>query len=42
MNKEKNIVPPDFWSELSTEEKDSLIKAQEEASLEYQNYDEVS
>jgi len=42
MNKEKNIVSPDFWSELSTEEKDSLMKAQEEASLEYQNYDEWS
>lgn len=40
MNKENNEVPADFWGELSTEEKDSLMKAQEEASLEYQNYDE--
>lgn len=40
MNKQNNEVPADFWGELSTEEKDSLMKAQEEASLEYQNYDE--
>ena len=42
MNKQNNEVPADFWGELSTEEKDSLMKAQEEASLEYQNYDEWS
>jgi len=39
LNKE-NPIPSDFWNELSEEEKDALTKAQEEASLEYQNYDE--
>ena len=33
-------IPDDFWNELSEEEKDALTKAQEEASIEYQNYDE--
>ena len=42
MSKQSNEVPADFWGELSTEEKDSLMKAQEEALLEYQNYDEWS
>jgi|TARA_B110000444_G_scaffold68609_1_gene64495 hypothetical protein len=35
-----NVVPDDFWNELSNEEKDALTKAQIEASEEYQNYDE--
>ena len=33
-------VPDDFWSSLSTEEKEALSKAQEEASAEFDNYDE--
>ena len=36
----ENPIPEDFWNELSEEEKDALTKAQEEASIEYQNYDE--
>lgn len=39
LNKE-NPIPEDFWNELSDEEMDALAKAQEEASEEFQNYDE--
>ena len=35
-----NVVPDDFWNELSDDEKSALTKAQSEASEEYQNYDE--
>lgn len=44
MNKEKTVfddgVPEDFWTLLSTEEKEALAKAQEEASKEFDGYDE--
>ena len=36
----KNPIPDDFWNELSDKEKESLAKAQEEADIEFQNYDE--
>lgn len=36
----KNPIPSDFWNELSESEKDALVKAQEEANIEFQNYNE--
>ena len=40
MSKKDNLVPPDFWSELSDSEKESMAKAMDEANEEFQNYDE--
>ena len=40
MNKKDNLVPSDFWSELSDGEKEAMAKAMDEANEEFQNYDE--
>tara|TARA_B100000780_G_scaffold157868_1_gene110423 strand:- start:106 stop:525 length:420 start_codon:yes stop_codon:yes gene_type:complete len=41
MSKKNGLeVPPDFWSELSDGEKESMAKAMDEANKEFSNYDE--
>jgi hypothetical protein len=45
MSKEKtnaldNVIPTDFWSELSDSDKQSMAKAMDDANEEFQNYDE--
>ena len=38
--KNENLIPTDFWDELSESEKDAMAKAMEEANEEFSNYDE--
>jgi len=38
--KKENLIPTDFWDELSESEKDSMNKAYEEYQNEFDNYDE--
>ena len=38
--KNENLIPTDFWDELSESEKDAMTKAFDEANDEFSNYDE--
>ena len=38
--KNENLIPADFWDELSESEKDAMTKAFDEANEEFSNYDE--
>lgn len=38
--KNENLIPTDFWDELSESEKDAMTKAFDEANEEFSNYDE--
>jgi len=38
--KDDNLIPKDFWGELSESEKEAMAKAFDEANEEFSNYDE--
>ena len=38
--KNENLIPMEFWDELSDSEKDAMTKAFDEANEEFSNYDE--